>query len=131
MLMLMRDFMLVVEDDEALLQILVEKLEGAGYNVTSATDAKQAFVQAEGIRPFLIITDIQMPTWGSGVDAYNRLQKSPITKGVPVIFITGMPSNEALKIIPRNPRVRLVLKPVDFPLLRRYIKELTGKDRPI
>jgi hypothetical protein len=49
-----------------------------------------------------------------------------------VIFVTGMPTQEARKIVPKtDPFVRLLHKPVDWRLLQQYIRELTGMDKSL
>ena len=126
-------FVLVVDDDENVLSLVVTRLEMAGYNVTSAVDAWAEIVQAEGLKSGLIITDIQMPGLGTGVDAIKKLRENPkISPSLPVIFMTGMRPEDAQKMVPlTDPKVRLIHKPIDFKLLQATIKELTGVDRPL
>ncbi|MFH1723826.1 MAG: response regulator, partial [Elusimicrobiota bacterium] len=128
-----RNFILVVDDDPLIRDMLLSKLESAGYRVTCAEDAAQSVIQAEGMRLSLIISDIEMPGFGSGVDALRRLRASSyVPKNLPVIFVTGMPPAEAQKIVPKtDPYVRLCHKPVDWKLLRTCIRELTGMDNPL
>ncbi|TBR20720.1 response regulator [bacterium] len=113
--------------------MLVTKLEGAGYRVTCAEDAAQSVIQAEGMKLSLIVSDIEMPGFGTGVDALKKLRASNfVRKDMPVIFVTGMPPHEAQKIVPKNdPYLRLMHKPVDWRLMRQYIKELTGMDQDL
>ncbi len=126
-------FVLVVDDDENVLSLVVTRLEMAGYNVTSATDAWAEIVQAEGLKIGLIITDIQMPGLGTGVDAIKKLRANPrISPLMPVLFMTGMRPEEAEKIVPlTDPKVRLIHKPIDFKVMQAKIKELTGLDRQL
>jgi len=128
-----RAYVLVVDDDQLIRDMLVNKLEGAGYRVTCAEDAAQSVIQAEGMRLALLVSDIEMPGFGTGVDALKKLRGSNYVKrNLPVIFVTGMPPNEARKIVPlTDPYVRLMHKPVDWNLLRLYIRDLTGMDRPL
>jgi CheY-like chemotaxis protein len=128
-----RTYILVVDDDQLIRDMLVNKLEGAGYRVTCAEDAAQSVIQAEGMRLAILISDIEMPGFGTGVDALKKLRASNFVKrNLPVIFVTGMPPNEARKIVPlTDPYVRLMHKPVDWNLLRLYIRDLTGMDKPL
>ena len=126
------DNVLVVDDDPGTLTLLSDTLEGAGYRVTTASDAWQEVVQVQGMKIGLVISDIQMPGAGTGVDAVKRLRSLPtVSPRLPVIFITGMKLDEARRLIPQDPLVRLLAKPVDFAQMRAVIKELTGIDRPI
>lgn len=128
-----RTYVLVVDDDQLIRDMLVTKLEGAGYRVTCAEDAAQSVIQAEGMKLSLIISDIEMPGFGTGVDALKKLRASSfVRRDMPVIFVTGMPPHEAQKIVPKNdPYLRLMHKPVDWRLMRQYIKELTGMDQDL
>lgn len=128
-----RTYVLVVDDDALIRDMLVAKLEGAGYRVTCAEDAAQSVIQAEGMKLSLIISDIEMPGFGTGVDALKKLRASSfVRRDMPVIFVTGMPPHEAQKIVPKtDPYLRLMHKPVDWRLMRQYIKELTGMDNPL
>ena len=93
----------------------------------------QSVIQAEGMRLAVLISDIEMPGFGTGVDALRKLRSSPYVKrNLPVIFVTGMPPSEAKQIVPlTDPYVRLMHKPVDWNVLRQYIKDLTGMDKPL
>ncbi|MFA5140146.1 MAG: response regulator [Elusimicrobiota bacterium] len=128
-----RSFILVVDDDQLIRDMLVSKLDAAGYRVTSAEDAAQSVIQAEGMRLALIISDIEMPGFGTGVDALKKLRASNfIKRNLPVIFVTGMPPQDARRIVPlTDPYVRLMHKPVDWNLLRLYIRDLTGMDKAL
>ena len=122
-------FVLVVDDDKLILDLVTMRLETAGYRVTTAADAWAEVVQAQGLKIGLVITDIQMPGLGNGVDAFKKLRAA--NAALPVVFMTGMRPEDARALIPPDPRVRLIHKPINFEELRAAIKELTGVDRPL
>lgn len=122
-------YVLVVDDDPTILGVISTRLEMAGYNVTTASDAWQEVIQAHGVKIGLVITDIQMPGAGTGVDAFKRLRAA--APALPVIFMTGMRPEAAAAMVPPDPKVRLLYKPLDFDKLRAAIKDLTGLDRPL
>ena len=122
-------YVLVVDDDKLILDLVTMRLETAGYKVTTANDAWQEVVQAHGLKIGLVITDIQMPGVGTGVDAFKKLRAA--SPNLPVIFMTGMKPDDARAMIPPDPRVRLVSKPINFNEMRAAIKELTGVDREL
>lgn len=122
-------FVLVVDDDKLVLDLVAMRLETAGYRVTTAADAWAEVIQAQSLRIGLVITDIQMPGLGTGVDAFKKLRAASPT--MPVIFMTGMKPEDARAMIPPDPRVRLIHKPINFDELRAAIKELTAVDRPL
>ncbi|MDE1977087.1 MAG: response regulator [Elusimicrobia bacterium] len=122
-------YVLVVDDDPLILGLIAARLEGGGYNVTTASDAWQEVLQAQGLKIGLVVTDINMPGAGTGLDAYRHLRR--VFPQLPVIFVSAMPREEIAKQLPPDPRVRVLSKPIDFELLRAAIKELTGVDRPL
>lgn len=125
-------YVLIADDDPATLELLSSTLEAAGYRVATASDSWEEVVQAQGLKIGLVISDIQMPGVGTGVDAVRRLRSCPwVSPRLPVIFLTGMDLEEARKLIPADSNIRLLGKPVDFAALRAAIKELTGVDRPL
>ncbi|MBI4678437.1 MAG: response regulator [Elusimicrobia bacterium] len=127
----MAAFILVVDDDVTLCQVIVEYLESKGYKATWTADAWQTVIHAEALKPLLIIADIRLPAFGSGVDAYRSFRKSRYIKDVPVIFITGLNAQEAGPLVPTDdPKVRLLFKPLDMGQLEKAIGELIGEKEP-
>ena len=126
------DSILVIDDDPMIIQLLCDGLGHAGYRVSSATDAMQAVIQAQALRPKLIISDIQMPAFGTGLEAYANLRKIPSLKNTPVIFLTAMPPFEAKKLMPvSDPKVRLLSKPIDWVMLEQAIQEFLGDGKSL
>lgn len=125
----MKPFILVVDDDVNTASLICEHLEKQGYRVTHCHDAAQALIQAEGMPVGLVITDIVMPVYGSGLDAYVKIRKNPkFPQDLPIIFLTGLKAAEAERLIPKgDPRVRLLHKPTTMAKLLDAIRELTGE----
>lgn len=122
-----RRWILVVDDDPMMLQLMSDFLQGPDFHVTTASDAMQSFIQARDLKPVLIISDMQMPGYGTGDNALKALRKDPRMAGIPFIFVTGMPLADAQKLLPADdPTVRLMNKPVDWERLKVWIKEMTG-----
>ncbi|MBI3551083.1 MAG: response regulator [Elusimicrobia bacterium] len=123
-------YVLVVDDDKLILDLVTMRLEGAGFRVTTAMDAWQAVVQAGGLKIGLVITDIQMPGVGNGVDGYRKLRAA--SPQMPVIFMSGMRPDDVAKVLPTgDPKMRFVPKPINFEDLQKAIKEMTGVDRKL
>ncbi|MBI4425943.1 MAG: response regulator [Elusimicrobia bacterium] len=122
-----RNFILLVDDDPKVIAMVQLRLERAGFDVTSCADAAQAVVQAKALKPWLIVTDVNMPQWGSGVDAYRGIRGIPALRDTPVIFLTAMDPAEAKKVVPQDERTRLLFKPVDWGLLEAVVRELSGR----
>lgn len=119
----------MVDDDPMILTALQAGLGEGPWTVETATDAMSAFVKARDLRPFLIITDVQMPSFGKGTDMVRALRKEKATSTTPVIVMTGMDLTRARALLPPDdPHTRLLGKPPDFDTLEVLIKELTGVD---
>ncbi|MFA5140031.1 MAG: response regulator [Elusimicrobiota bacterium] len=122
-------YILVVDDDATIATLICEHLEHFGYRVTYCTDAAQAIIQAQSVKLGLLIADIMMPVFGSGVDAYRRIRANPrLPKDLPIIFLTGLTPEQAQRMVPKDdPRVRLLHKPLPLSKLITAIKDLTGE----
>lgn len=84
-----RGRILVVDDQRANVEMLVELLRSRGYEVTGAYDGESA-LQMIAERAFdLVISDIRMP----GIDGYeltHRLRGNPATELLPVVLVTSL-----------------------------------------
>jgi len=84
---------LVVDDTPASLKLLSELLRAEGYEVRSAIDGELALESAIDNPPDLVLLDIMMP----GIDGFEvcrRLKAHPVTRQVPVIFVSTLSDTE-------------------------------------
>jgi DNA-binding NtrC family response regulator len=88
---------LVVEDDDAMRDLLVEELADAGFEVTSAPGARQGIETVRSGPVDLVITDLRMPEL-DGMDLIRDIKASP---GSPhIVMITAFGSIEtAIKAV--------------------------------
>ncbi|MBD2043331.1 response regulator [Microcoleus sp. FACHB-672] len=80
---------LIVDDNPANLGVLSDFLDEAGFEVWVARDGESALRKVEYDPPDIILLDVMMP----GIDGFEtcrRLQSSPSTKDIPVIFMTAL-----------------------------------------
>ena len=80
---------LIVDDMPANLGVLTSHLERQGYIAVVAQGGEEGIERAEFVRPDLILLDVMMP----GVDGFEtcrRLKTSPVTRDIPVIFMTAL-----------------------------------------
>jgi putative two-component system response regulator len=85
--------LLVVEDDPAMLIALRDILEGAGYEVLTASNGKDALGKLSESQPALILSDISMPVM-DGIELLETLRKKPSGAAIPFIFLTARGSRE-------------------------------------
>ena len=79
---------LVIEDDSAIQEAIVDILEMQGFQVLSAGDGMAGVATAREQRPDLIICDIMMP-FLDGYGVLSRLRQYPQTATIPFIFLTA------------------------------------------
>jgi len=85
----MTAFILVIEDDVNLTEIVDAKLRREGYQVKNAENSEQAFEIINGRVPDLILLDIMLPD-ESGFDICRRLRARASTATVPIIMTTAL-----------------------------------------
>lgn len=79
---------LVVEDTPANIQTLTATLKERGYQISVATNGRQALDVVARVRPDLILLDVMMPEM-DGFETCRRLKASEQWRQIPVIFLTA------------------------------------------
>ena len=79
---------LVVDDTLDARELYAEYLRIAGLRAEVAEDGYDALSKAEALCPSVIIMDLAMPRM-DGWEATRRLKQNPLTRGIPVIALTG------------------------------------------
>lgn len=82
---------LIADDEEQFLEPLRSALAQAGYEVISATDGVEALSQVRAEMPDLILLDAMMPRM-DGFEVLTRVKADPVTAGIPVVLLIGMPA---------------------------------------
>jgi len=92
----MSQHILIVDDEQAIRQMLGFALSGDGYLCTEAGNIVEAQTTLSQQRPDLILLDWMLPGV-SGVDFARRLKRDPKTTQIPIIMLTAK-GEEADKI---------------------------------
>ncbi len=79
---------LVVDDTPANIQSLAAILKEHGYQISVATNGKQALEVVKRVPPDLILLDVMMPEM-DGFETCRRLKTDEATRQIPVIFLTA------------------------------------------
>jgi DNA-binding response OmpR family regulator len=89
----MQQRILVVDDDPAIVRLVKDKLEGAGYAVTTANSGRQALdaIARRGI-PHLAIVDINMPIMG-GFEFCQAVQQF---SDLPIIMLSAVDEEDTI-----------------------------------
>lgn len=84
---------LIIEDDEILLPVLIDKFTNRNFLVFSANNGEDGLKIALQQRPDAILLDILIPKI-DGVVLLNKLKELPTTKNIPVIILTNIGLSE-------------------------------------
>ena len=79
---------LVVDDAPANIQAVTAILREHGYQISVATNGRQALSVLERVRPDLILLDVLMPEM-DGFEACRRIKHNPAYQDIPIIFLTA------------------------------------------
>jgi diguanylate cyclase (GGDEF)-like protein len=87
-------YSILVVDDEKTNLLMLHTILSADYTIFTAKSGEEALSRIAEEPPDLILLDIILPGI-SGFEMLRRLKESPDTRGIPVIIITGLQSEEA------------------------------------
>jgi len=77
---------MVVDDEEAVLNLVQRILEEAGYNVFTATNGREALDKISQLDVDLLLLDIMMP----GLNGFQVISLLRKQSDIPVIMLTGV-----------------------------------------
>jgi twitching motility two-component system response regulator PilG len=117
-----RKKIIIVDDDPNILELFQDVLEGKGYQVTPFTRGWEALQSVSRDRPDLIILDIMMPRV-NGYEVCQILKENPKTKAIPVIFLTALSHQEALKRAAEGGADDFLVKPCPTEKLLKHIEK--------
>lgn len=80
---------LMVEDDDGLASVYVNRLQAEGFDVRRVNNGEDALSTALSYKPDLILLDVMMPKV-SGFDVLDILRNTPETANLKVIMLTAL-----------------------------------------
>lgn len=119
-----RALVLVVDDEQAMLEIYSEVLGRLGVDVVADSDPKVTAGRVEhGDRFDLVLLDLRMP----GLDGHELLRRiRKVQTDVPVLVITGYPSSQSAEACRRLNVRQYIRKPFDPAELAQHIRGALG-----
>jgi len=88
---------LVAEDEEVLLNVLKDRFEAEGWEVTTARDGEEAVESIKKTRPDLVLLDLLMPK-KDGFEVLKEIRGDPEFKTLPIIVVlSNLGSDEDIK----------------------------------
>jgi two-component system, OmpR family, response regulator len=119
-------YILCIDDDVPLVQILARKLTLDGYAVRTASDLQTIVAELQKLPfPDLILLDVGLPGI-NGFDLLQKVRKHPKFGSVPVIMLTGRVSPEDVLRGMTSGADGYVSKPFQFDALAIAIKTVLG-----
>ena len=110
---------LVVEDDPAIREVIVDSVAYLGYHVRHVARAADALTMAGRERPDAILLDIMLPD-ASGTETLEQLRK--LRPSVPVIMLTGNADEALAREMLRRGAFDYVMKPFNVEHLGRVLE---------
>jgi PAS domain S-box-containing protein len=117
-----RDTVLVVDDEQAMREMLARFLRREGFGVALAPDGRSGIELARRVRPRAILLDVMMPHT-DGWSVLSALKADPELADIPVIVVSGRREKGlALSLGAAD----YFTKPVDWQRLHRVLDGLRG-----
>ena len=89
------ELILVADDDDDVRELVVFRLERAGYRVVTAADGQEAVEVALERSPDVCVIDVMMPKL-DGYQVTERLRASPGLAQVPIVLLTASVQDAAV-----------------------------------
>ncbi len=126
-----QDYLLIVEDDPDILELLNTTLTFRGYRVITARNGREGLEVVKKQHPAIVIADIMMPAL-DGFGLVHRLRLNRETRDIPVVFITATYVAPEDKEFALNiGATRFIEKPIDLEDFLTTIAELLKRGMPV
>ena len=117
--------LLVVEDDEQVRALTVEMLQGLGYRVVVAPNAKAALTLLKSKKTFgALVSDVVMPGGMSGIQLAKSARK--LRPGLPILLTSGYAGGQGLA----DDGFAFLSKPYELGVLAARLRDLIGDAQP-
>lgn len=117
---------LIVDDDSAVLELLVDIIQRDGrFEIKTASNGYDAGILTESFRPGLILLDYMLPDLNGNI-VCQRVRSNPDLAETKIIFISGVVRPEEIKALMSAGADDFVKKPFDVDQLVARMAELLG-----
>ncbi len=115
---------LVVDDEPDILQVVIFRLEKAGYDAIPASDGKKALELLRKGGFDLVILDLRMPIM-DGYEVCRVIKREEKLKKIPVIVLTASIVTDVSKVIRDIKADDYLIKPFESEDLLGKVKQFT------
>jgi CheY-like chemotaxis protein len=116
---------LVIEDDSALLELIVQLVQRAGYKVSTATSGQQALSLVPAYTFDLILCDLRMPVM-DGPEFYRQIESRFPQAASRVIFMSAHTQHQDLATFLTESGVPVLEKPFTVEELGAVVARMAG-----
>jgi CheY-like chemotaxis protein len=124
-----RPTILIVDDDDALADVLSRRLRQQEFDTITANSGKAGLAKARGELPSLILLDLRLPDI-DGFAICEQLADESTTSEIPVIILSGMEKPDILRQCRAAGCHYFVRKPYDPNALLILIHQAIRESRP-
>jgi two-component system, sensor histidine kinase and response regulator len=121
---------LVIDDETALREVVVEMLQDEGFEADSAPDGALGLAMAGANPPDLVLCDLRMQGL-SGYDVLASLRRDPRTALIPVIFLTGMAGADDVRQAMNVGADDYLIKPVSSQTLAKAVRARLDRSQAV
>jgi DNA-binding response OmpR family regulator len=122
-------YVLYIEDERQVIDLVREALKLAGYKVVGATSGRQGLTMMKERKPDLLLLDLMMPDI-NGWDVYREVKTDQQLADIPVIVVSAKAPEEGNVVIKDLPPADgYITKPFDVENIIRSVKELLANGR--
>lgn len=117
-------YILYIEDERPVYDLVRQALKLSGYKVIGATDGRQGLEMMRKEKPALVLLDLMMPGF-NGWDVYREMKNDEALADIPVIVVTAkIPERHRILIEGLPPVEDYITKPFDIARLLRSIQRI-------
>lgn len=90
------DKVLLVEDNDALIEIYSIIFKHQNFNIEVAINGEEALQRVKTFNPDIILMDVMMPKL-NGIQTLEKLKADELTKNIPVLMLSNIADSEQEK----------------------------------
>jgi len=118
---------LVIDDDDNINVVLVDKLKASGFDAQGAVDGEDGFKKALEFRPDIILLDVLMPKM-NGWQVLEKLKEDEWGKNVKVIMLTVLEDMDNMaRALEKGSQAYLLKTDYSLEEIVSYIEKLVRK----
>ncbi len=87
---------LIIEDDEFFRGLLVKRLAKEEFEVSVASDGKEAIEKTKKVKPDLILLDLVLPLV-DGFEVLKKIKEDTSTSSIPIIILSNLDKKEDIE----------------------------------